>query len=92
MQKRLFLDRMQRKNRIQLGIFRFPSSESLLLGKVDVDTMSVLFRVQEISSKEGIVNPNLRNGKGCLEVPVCVFPHPSQAVPHLCSVQVCAQI
>lgn len=31
-----------------------PSSESLLLGKMDVDTI-LLFKAEEISSKEGII-------------------------------------
>lgn len=46
-------------------------------------------RFKEISSKEGIVTPNLRNREGFLEAPVCIFPHPSHAVPPLCSAQVC---
>lgn len=39
-----------------------PSSESLLLGKMDVDTI-LLFKVKEISSKEGIIIPSYGQGR-----------------------------
>lgn len=71
------------------GLFRFSSSESFTLGKMDIHTINCCSVFKEISSKEKIVIPNPRNREGFLEAPVCIFPHPSHAVPHLCSVQVC---
>lgn len=47
--------------------------------------MSLLSGVQEISSVEGVVNPNLRHRKDYQEGPVCVSsPFPSRTSPLFC--------